>query len=194
MEATSAPALPSFPLHPGIPAAPGTPAGQLVLRDWGGWGNGVRLSNLLRAAAWLDETMKHARRARPSAEMIRRLPVRLRPFFRPGLRLYRISLGGRIRPIDIGMTTIPAGFRVLKHFTPPSQIRSPSIRKGKGRYSQMSPRVPDRSKAMVHLSTFKKPLRYGTTGDRRMLHAYEIVLQRQERTDTYAPRTWTFEE
>lgn len=197
-EAAAAPPRPSPPIpnRPvGAPSAPARPAGLLCLEDWAGWSNGVVLADLLAAGRYLDQQMRAVRAAHPTTAMLSQIPPGLRPYFSRGLRLYRIQVRGQRNPVDIGMVvSTPPGFRLMRHFLPAAAILSPAIRNISGRFGRLRRLVRDDANAVVHLGRFRRPLRWGRTGDRRVLHAYEIILQRQERTQTYNPRTWTFED
>ncbi|TPE53244.1 hypothetical protein [Amaricoccus solimangrovi] len=196
------PAPPATARRVGTPRS-GTREGPLSLDDWGGWRNGVVLKDLIAAALHLDARMaeRGGGGGKPvPRDLLAAIPPALWPYFSVTSGLYRIEVAGQPVPVDIGMVVsqVP-GFRILKHFRPAARIRSGAARHGgKGRYDARvgAPRkfVPGENAAVVHLGHFRRKLLWQGRPDRRILHAYEILLQRRERARTYNPATWTFED
>ncbi len=203
----AAPRPPATATRLGTPRT-GTREGPLTLHDWGGWGSGVILKELVAAARYVDSEMATrfgtTKRSTPlpvPRDLLNRVPPAFHPYFTRTGTLYRIETKGQPVPVDIGMVTSQvAGFRLLKHFVPPAQVLSGAAKYGgAGRYAVKRgtpPRrlIADAAAAAVHLGRFRKRLHWRGRPDRRLLHAYEILLQWQERTRTYNPQSWTFED
>jgi hypothetical protein len=153
--------------------------------QWRGWTRPVTLQQLIAARARYG--------GRPlTAAQLRRVPAALRPFLRPGVNIYRMSIPqqGRALPyLSIGMTqgqgqTI-AG-RVREHYQVPSagephlhQVMNPQ---GRG--------PVDPSRVLVQAGGIPAGMAP------RLAHLYEIWLQHRERVSDWNQirDTRTFEE
>ena len=193
----------------------GTPAGNITLPDWGGWGAGVGLYDLLKVANRVDLLAARDRvgKRRPSDDLLnaawqaatRRasaMPSSLKTYFRPGTRLYRISAKGSGRQaLDIGMTDSgTVGFRVMAHFVPRARRSTLAKWNSKGRALQTriggsggyaiqadgTVSLPTSlKKYQVHIGRFTSPMTWKRKPDIRYVHVYEIMLQRKETQQIY---------
>jgi len=173
------------PRRPGAPA--GAPAGARIpaprqtppepagspFGAWSGWSRDpVTLAELMAARTQLART-------RGSAARRRAVPPALRPFFRPGPKLYRITLPTATNPryLSIGMTASPrqtiAG-RVSKHYNNPDRRRS----SGERNLHQLM-RSADPSRILVQAGNLPDNMPVRTA------HMYEIWLQRRERVSDW---------
>lgn len=202
----------------------GTPSGPIPLPEWRGWRAGVSLYDILKLANHVDILLKKARPQpkRPPRAMLDTawrnftgrsgaMPSRFRYYFIGTTIVYRIGRVGEARQaIDVGMTDrTPVAFRMLAHFMPSNRLSTPVGRvRGRhlGRFVGLNGKIPQNSKTgvasvptklrgyQVHLGRFSSKLVHGGGADIRYTHAFEIALQRRERTRTYNRRSRTFED
>lgn len=198
-----------------VDAGVGTPAGRITLPDWGGWGSGVGLYDLIKVANRVDLLAARDRigKRQPSDDLLnaawrsatRRasaMPSSFRTYFRPGTRLYRISAKGSGRQaLDIGMTDSgTVGFRVMAHFVP--RARRSTLAKWNSRGRALRARIGGSGgyavqadgtvslpislkKYQVHIGRFTSPMTWKRRPDIRYVHVYEIMLQRKETHQIY---------
>ena len=150
---------------------------------WRGWSPSVNLQDLLDARARIGPRP-------PTPAQVRALPARLRPFFRRGVNIYRLTMPGRSPSgyLSIGMTqgrdqTIVE--RVREHYQVPSR-GEPHL------YRQMHPGGRDIPPSQITVQAGGIPAGMPP----RVAHLYEIWLQQRERVSDWdlIRDTRTFEE
>lgn len=202
----------------------GTAPGAISLPEWRGWRAGVSLYDILKLANRVDILLKAVRpqpKTPPRAMLDAAwrahtgqstgMPLPFRYYFIRTAMVYRIGrVGQTVEAIDVGMTTsTPVAFRMMAHFMPRNRL-STAVGRVSGRHMGLlvgvRGKIPQNSATgvvsvpralrgfQVHIGRFSPKLLHRGGTDIRYMHAFEIVLQRRERTRTYNRRSRTFED